>query len=65
MSRFVEASEGYQTIVEEIASMDECKLMINDVCCNDLSDQCWNIVDSEYCKTKCKRFVKEDGIIED
>ena len=65
MSRFIESSEGYQTIVEEIASMDECKHMINDVCCNDLSDQVTEFVDPEYCRKFCKHFVEEDGIIEE
>ena len=48
---------------EGIASMDECKNLVNGVCSDDLSDQCCSFVDPEYCRSKCPRFQKEDGII--
>ena len=63
MSRWIDVCEEYQTVHESIASMDECREMCNDVCCNDMSDQCGCFVDPEYCKTGCTHFVKEDGII--
>lgn len=64
MSRWADTRED-GGIREEIASMDECKWLINEVCCNDASQQCCDFPHpDEYCKKRCPHFTKEDGIIE-
>ena len=63
MSRIIEVDEEYKIVIETIASMDECRCLCNEVCCNDLSDECGSFVDSEFCRKKCPHFQKEDGII--
>lgn len=62
MSRYLNVltEEGY--LNEVIASMDECYHLINGMCYNDLSDQCREYVDPEYCAV-CPHFTKEDGIL--
>lgn len=64
MSRNVEVDMTTGTIRETIASMDECRHLCNDVCCNDLCDQAWELVAAECCH-KCPLFLREDGIIPD
>lgn len=64
MSRFV--TKVGDKFIEEIESMELCKCMINEVCCNEkchwLGSYTFNLnCDSEE---DCKYFVKEDGIIE-
>ena len=64
MSRWADTRED-GGIREEIASMDECKWLINEVCCNDKSNECCDYPHpEEYCKKRCPHFTKEDGIIE-
>lgn len=62
MSRTITVDAEYKIVKEEIASMDECLYLCDDVCCNDRCDQLGEFVDKEYCK-KCPHFQKEDGII--
>ena len=64
MSRWIEVDVKNQIIKETIASMDECRHLCNQVCCNDRSDQMAEFVDGEYCK-KCPHFEKEDGHIQE
>ena len=64
MSRWADTRED-GGIREEIASMDECKWLINEVCCNDQSDECCDFPHTEYCKTRCPHFTVEDGVIEE
>ncbi|MGN0998649.1 MAG: hypothetical protein ACI4PO_03755 [Faecousia sp.] len=47
----------------EIVSMDECKYLIDEVCCNDQSEQCCDFPHPEYCAKRCPHFTKEDGVI--
>ena len=64
MSRWADTRED-GGIREEIASMDECKWLINEVCCNDQSDECCDFPHHDYCKNRCPHFTKEDGVIEE
>ncbi len=50
-------------IRQGIVSMNECRYLIDEVCCNDKSDQCCDYPHSEYCQRNCPYFTKEDGII--
>lgn len=59
MSREI-AYDGGQ-IYEKIASMEECKDLMNEVCTNPSSDQCCDYPHPEYCKLRCPHFTKEDG----
>ena len=61
MSRWMEqSSDG--TIRQGIISMDECRYLIDEVCCNDKSDQCCDFPHEEYCQ-RCPHFTKEDGVL--
>lgn len=62
MSRWVEqGSDG--VIREEIASPDECRYLMNEVCCNPESDQCCDYPHPEYCLYCCPHLTKEDGLL--
>lgn len=63
MSRWMErGSDG--TIRQGIISMDECRYLIDEVCCNDKSQQCCDFPHpEEYCAKSCPFFTKEDGVI--
>ena len=61
MSRHIKIDDGLKQIRETIESMSECKHLINEICTNDLCDQCYEFVDPEYCQ-KCPCFTKEDGV---
>lgn len=50
-------------IRQGIVSMDECRYLIDEVCCNDKSEQCCDFPNEEYCAKHCPVFTKEDGII--
>lgn len=63
MSRYIEVHTGLGLVKETITSMDECRRLVNEVCCNELSDACGGLVDSRFCNNKCEHFEKEDGII--
>lgn len=64
MSRWMErGSDGI--IRQGIISMDECRYLTDDVCCNDQSEQCCDFPHPDYCKKRCPHFTKEDGIIEE
>ena len=56
-------SDGNGHYLTEILSMDECKYLVDEVCCNDKSEQCCDFPADEYCKNRCPFFTKEDGII--
>ena len=45
---------------ERVESYDECKYLIEGVCCNEYCDQLQEYVDHRYCK-KCRHFTREDG----
>jgi len=68
MSRNLLYNKDYKCIGQEIESMDICKWLINDICCNDKSDA---LEDYPYprsiCENKygCGCFEKEDGIVEE
>lgn len=55
--------DGNGIILQGIISMDECRYLIDEVCCNDKSEQCCDFPHEEYCKQRCPHFTKEDGII--
>ena len=63
MSRWMkEGSDG--VIQQGIISMDECRYLIDEVCCNDKSQQCCDFPHpEEYCAKLCPFFTKEDGKI--
>ncbi len=66
MSRYLTKTENDETI-EEIESMEKCKWLINEVCCNDKSDCLGDFpYPSSICESiyGCGCFEKEDGIIE-
>ena len=63
MSRWLEEDRN-GVYHEEVNSMDECKYLINEVCCNDKSEQCCDFPHpEEYCAKRCPHFTKEYGII--
>lgn len=62
MSRWLE-DDGCGGHREELANIDECRYLINEVCCNDKSDQCCDFPHPEYCEHRCPYFTKEDGAI--
>ena len=49
-------------IRQGITSMNECRYLVDEVCCNDQSDQCCDFPHEEFCK-HCPHFTEEDGII--
>lgn len=60
MSRWMVQYEDGR-INQGVISMDECRYLIDDVCCNDKSDQCCDFPHPEYCRYVCPHFTKEDG----
>lgn len=48
---------------EEIANMDECRFLVDEVCCNPDSDQCCDYPHPEYCLYCCPHLTKEDGVL--
>lgn len=65
MSRYISTTENGKRI-EEIASMDLCKWLCNDMCCNDSCDALgWFPSPISICENgdACGCFEKEDGII--
>lgn len=61
MSRWIKQTEDGKYDVR-ISSLEECRDMYNEVCCNERSDERGEFVDSEYCKARCPHFRKEDGL---
>lgn len=67
MSRFLIRKEN-GSYLEEIESMELCKWLINDICCNEKSDclggypYSRSICEDEY---GCGCFEKEDGVIKE
>lgn len=64
MSRWLE-SDKYGAYHEELADMDECRHLINEVCTNPDSDQCCDFPHPEYCMHCCPHFTAEDGALAD
>ena len=58
-------TKGSDGIIRQgIVSMDECRYLIDEVCCNDKSQQCCDFPHpEEYCAKQCPFFTKEDGKI--
>ena len=65
MSRWIDANPETGTVTEEIASMDECMYLINDVCCCEDSDMLGGYTHPAFCHRKCPYYQDEDGIITD
>ena len=61
MSRWLEEIDGEYR--EEIADLEQCKHLINEVCTNPDSDQCCDFPHYEYCLYRCLYFAKEDGLL--
>lgn len=63
MSRWME--KGADGVIRQgIVSVKECRYLIDEVCCNDKSDQCCDFPHpEEYCARQCPHFTKEDGVI--
>ena len=62
MSRWLE-SDKYGAYHEELASIDECCHLINEVCCNNKSNMCGDFPHPDYCMHRCPHFTKEDGAL--
>lgn len=60
MSRWLE-DDGYGGLREVVANIEECRYLIDDVCCNDQSEQCCDYPHPEYCKYRCPHFTPEEG----
>lgn len=60
MSRWLE-SDGAGGLREVLASTEECRYLIDDVCCNDRSDQCCDFPHPDYCTMCCPHFTPEDA----
>ena len=63
MSRWIDYDHEGHRLNETIASEEECKNLINEVCTNPDSQQCCDFPHPEYCEKRCPHFTKEDGII--
>lgn len=63
MSRWIQKDED-GSITQGIVGMDECRYLVDEVCCNDRSEQCCDFPHPDYCKTRCPHFTEEDGVIE-
>lgn len=61
MSRYIE-QDKHGNYTETIASMNECRWMYDDCCCNHDSDCVADYPDEETCK-RCKLYEKENGEI--
>lgn len=62
MSRWMyKDSDG--VIHQGIISKDECRYLIDEVCCNDKSEQCCDFPHPDYCRHCCPHFTEEDGNI--
>ena len=61
MSRWLDYDNGEYH--EEVADMEECKHLINEVCTNPDSEQCCDFPHYEYCLYRCPHFSKEDGML--
>lgn len=66
MSRYITRNDD-GTVEEEIASMELCKWLMNDICCNEKCDTLgWCVSPTSICESKygCGCFEKEDGVID-
>lgn len=62
MSRWLE-DDINGNLIQVLRSMDECRYLIEDVCCNDKSEQCCDFPHPEYCEKRCPHFTEEDGLL--
>lgn len=62
MSRWLE-DDGFGGHREVLADIEECRCLINEVCCNDKSEQCCDFPHPDYCTYRCPHFTKEDGLL--
>lgn len=64
MSRYIESfQENGKTIYhEEIADLEQCRWMYNEVCCNDKSELCADFPLEGDCRI-CLYFEKDNGVI--
>lgn len=65
MSRYITRNDD-GTVEEEIHSMELCKWLANDMCCNDSCELLgWFPSPMTFCENNkyCKSFEKEDGVI--
>lgn len=62
MSRWLE-DDGNGGLREVLADITECRYLIDDVCCNDQSEQCCDFPHHEYCSQRCPHFTKEEGLL--
>lgn len=60
MSRWLE-DDGNGGLRQVLANIEECRYLIDDVCCNDKSEQCCDFPHPEYCALRCPFFTKEEG----
>lgn len=63
MSRWLQKNED-GTFSQGIISMDECRYLVEEVCCNDRSDMCCDFPHPDYCSKICPFYTDEDGILE-
>ena len=64
MSRWIEVDQENNIRKETIASTEECKKLVNEICTESRCDQCCDYPHpEEYCTLRCPYFEKEDGII--
>ena len=62
MSRWIDIDKN-EKVVEEIAEMDECKFLINEVCCNPECPLNKDFPFESDCE-QCAFFTEEDGVVE-
>ena len=66
MSRYITRNDD-GTVEEEIHSMELCKWLTNDMCCNDSCELLgWFPSPMRFCENDkyCKSFEKENGVID-
>lgn len=61
MRSIVKNDDG--TYTTTILSMDGCKYLYEDVCCNDKSEFVADFPDQKKDCVECKFFEKEDGVV--
>lgn len=59
----IDYDQDFKRISEEIASAEECRHLINEVCTNPDSEQCCDFPHPEYCIYRCPHFTKERGLL--
>lgn len=62
MSRWIDIDKN-ENCIEEIADMNECKFLINELCCNPECPLNKDFPFESDCEN-CEYFMAEDGIID-